>query len=167
MPDTLVVDTSSLIALERGRLVPPLSQLKWELVVPLAVKEELEQGRKSEILTITKVFHLTRRTSKKSNDFEMQGIGKGEAQCCALALRLGLNFIICDDQKFIRQRFFSRDKDLPQIKVLGFAFILHLLYQKGIISDVWLYFNDIIALCHWERSEVQVANYSLLKELGY
>lgn len=167
MPNVLVADASSLIALERRNLVKAIPQLKEQCVIPLAVKEELWPGTKPEIFIVVKVYELTKRTLKKSRDFEKKGIGKGEAQCCALALRLGSNFIVCDDQKFIRQRFFIRDEDLQKIKIFGFAFFLHLFHQQGIINDVWSYYTDIISLCNWERSEVQVANYTFLKEMGY
>ena len=85
----------------------------------------------------------------------------------ALANNLGSNFIICDDKKLIRQIFFLNIKSLRNIKLLGFAFLPHSFYNKGLIDNIWTHFNNIIELCHWERSEVYVANYTFLKEQGY
>ena len=123
---------------------------------------------------------------KLSKSLEYLNISKGEAQCCALANKLKLGFIICDDGKFIRQKFFSDNKQLQNIKVLGFSFFLHIFYmsvnrkaisehaqkslifdKKGLIKNVWEYFDKIIELNNWERSEVLVANYTFLKEMGY
>lgn len=110
---------------------------------------------------------LKGRTLKYSKSLEHLNIGKGESQCCALANKLKLEFIICDDRKFIRQRFFLNDKNVQKIKVLGFSFFLHLFHKKKLIKNVWEYFDEIIKLNNWERSEVLIANHTFLKEMGY
>lgn len=113
------------------------------------------------------VHSLYGRTLKKARALEYLNIGKGEAQCCALAFSLGLAFIVCDDRKFLRQRFFSNDNDLKNINVVGFSYFLHLFYKEKLIADVWSHFDIVIEKCNWKRSEVQIANYTFLKELGY
>ena len=106
----IVVDSSSLFALERGGLLHFLPQLPYSLLVPVAVKEEALQGS----LTLPKgviICQLHGRTLKKVRALEYLNIGKGEAECCALAFSLRLSFIVCDDRKFLRQLFFSNDND--------------------------------------------------------
>lgn len=121
----------------------------------------------STLLKVVTVQTLQGRTLKKAHALEYFNIGKGEAQCCALAFSLGLGFIVCDDRKFLRQRFFSNDTDLKNIKVPGFSYFLHLFHKEKLVSDVWILFDSIIEKCNWKRSEVQIANYTFLKELGY
>lgn len=162
-----MVDSSSLIALERANLTDYLNKIDYSIIIPPTVEEEIKKGRNKKILKKVKVQELTGRTLKKAKELEFLNIDKGEARCCALALKLNLNSIICDDQKFIRQRFFSNDKRLKKIRVLGFAFFLHEFYKKKLIKDVWSYFYKIIKSNNWERSEIQIANYTFLKELGY
>ncbi len=164
MPKILVADSSTLIALERADLIKFLKRISYSVAIPVAVKEEV---RNEKILKFLKIYELRGRTLKLSKSLEYLNIGKGEAQCCALANKLKLKFIICDDRKFIRQRFFSGNKQLQNIKVLGFSFFLHIFNKKGLIKNVWKYFDKIIELNNWERSEVLVANYTFLKEMGY
>lgn len=167
MQQSLVTDSSSLFALERGQLISYVKRIPFTIIISPAVKEEIERGSSKELLNVVNVQSLNGRTLKKARTLEKLGIGTGEAQCCALALHLNIDFIICDDRKFIRQRFFSNDNDLKQIDVLGFAFFLHIFYKEKLISDIWSYFYTIIKLCNWERSDVQLGNYDFLKELGY
>ena len=159
-----MVDSSTLIALERADLIKFLKKISYNAVIPKAVKEEINN---EQILKFLKVQELKGRTLKYSKSLEHLNIGKGEAQCCALANKLKLKFIICDDIKFVRQRFFLNNKRIQNIKVLGFSFFLHLFYKKRLIKNVWEYFDEIIKLNNWERSEVLVANYTFLKEMGY
>lgn len=163
----MVTDSSSLFALERAHLLSYLKQIPFTIIIPPAVKEEIEKGNCKELLDIVTVQFLNGRTVKKAKTLEKLGIGAGEAQCCALARYLGADFIICDDRKFIRQRFFSNDTDLKQIAIVGFAFFLHLFHNEKLIDDIWNHFETIIKRCHWERSEVQDANFTFLKGNGY
>ncbi len=164
MQKSSVVDSSALIALERANLIKFLKRINYDIIIPPAVKEEINQEKISKFL---KISELKGRTLKLSKSLEHLNIGKGEAQCCALANKLKLNFIICDDRKFIRQKFFSNNKQLQNIKILGFSFFLHVFYKKQLIKNVWEYFDKIIKTNNWERSEVSVANYTFLKEIGY
>jgi len=160
----VIVDSSTLIALERANLINFLNKIDYSTIIPIAVKEEIINER---ILKFLIIQELKGRTLKLSRSLEHLGIGKGESQCCALANKLKLKFIICDDRKFIRQRFFLYNKNIRNIKVLGFSFFLHMFYKKRLIKDVWQQLDNIIKLNHWERSEVLIANYTLLKEMGY
>ena len=164
MPKILVADSSTLIALERAGLIKFLKGIDYDVIISNAVKEEVKNQK---ILKFLKVYELRGRTLKLSKSLEHLNIGRGEAQCCALANKLKLNFVICDDRKFIRQKFFSNNKDIQNIKVLGFSFFLHIFHKKKLIKDVWKYFDKIIELNNWERSEVLAANYTFLKEMGY
>ena len=134
------------------------------IIIPKAVKEEIKNKK---ILRLCRIQELKGRTLKLSKSLEHLNIGKGEAQCCALANRLKLKFIICDDRKFIRQKFFSSDRHIQNIKILGFSFFLHIFYKKRLIKDIWEHFDKIINSNNWERSEVLIANYTFLKEMGY
>ena len=160
----LVADSSTLIALDRAGLISYLGKIDYKIIIPKAVKQEFKNDIALDNLEL---HELKGRTLKKSRTLEQLNIGKGEAQCCALANKLKLGFIICDDIKFIRQRFFSVDQKLKNIKIVGFAFFLHIFYKKKLIDDVWPCFNKIIKSSNWERSEVLAANYTFLKEMGY
>jgi predicted nucleic acid-binding protein len=164
LPKKLVVDSSTLIALERAGLIKFLNRINYAIIIPPSIKEEVNSER---ILKFCEVQELNGRTLKLSKNIEHLGIGKGESQCCALAIKLKSKFIVCDDRKFIRQRFFSGNKKVQNIKILGFSFFLHLFYKKKLIKDIWGHFGRIIKLNNWERSEVQIANYTFLKEMGY
>lgn len=162
MPKKLVVDSTALIALERTNLTRFLNKINYKVIIPKAVKEEIKNKK---ILRVVEIQELRGKTLKNSRTLERLNIGKGEAQCCALANKLKLGFIICDDRKFIRQKFFLNSK-LKDIKILGFSFFLHAFYKEKLIDDVWQHFERIIKLNNWERSEVLVANYTFLKESG-
>lgn len=160
----VVVDSSTLIALERAGLIKYLNKTGYSIAIPTAVKDEINNEK---TLKFCKINELKGRTLKFSKSLEHLNIGKGESQCCALANRLKLKFIICDDRKFIRQRFLLNNKQIQNIKVLGFSFFLHIFYKKKLIKNLWGHFDKIIKLNNWERSEVLVANYTFLKEMGY
>ncbi|MEK6834972.1 MAG: hypothetical protein AABX61_01780 [Nanoarchaeota archaeon] len=167
MPKPLVVDSSTLFALGRVKLIKFLGKIDFKIFIPKAVKEEIQKGNDNLILKLVKMTELKGRTLKISKQLEKLNLDKGESQCCALAFKLKLKFIICDDRRFIRQIFFSNNNKLKKIKILGFSFFLHEFYKNKLIDDVWKHFNEIIKVNNWERSEVQVANYTFLKELGY
>ncbi len=141
--------------------------LDYAFVVPVSVKEELEKGGGRELLRLVKVIPLRGRSVKKAASLKHLGIGAGEADCCTLANKLKIPFVVCDDRKFIRQRFFSSDKTLKNITVIGFAFLLHKLFKNKSIKNVWQHFDRIINSNNWARSEVQASNYTFLKESGY
>lgn len=163
----LVTDSSTLIAFEKAGLVGLLPKLSVKILVPQSVKAELEAGSTASLLKIIDVLQLKGRSIKKSRALENVGIGNGEADCCVLAHRLKLGFIVCDDRKFVRQRFLSNDKTLMSLKIFGFSFLLHLLYKRKIISEIWPIFEKILISNNWRRSEVEASNYLFLKKFGY
>ena len=167
MPRQLVIDSSTLLAFEKAGLVGLLKKLDYALIVPVSVNEEIDKGGCRELLALVKVVHLKGRSIKKASKLQRLGIGVGEADCCTLANKLKIHFVVCNDRKFIRQKFFSSDKTLKNTKVFGFAFLLHKLFKNKSIGDVWHYFDKIISLNNWARSEVQASNYAFLRELGY
>ncbi len=118
MQQNFVTDSSSLFALERGQLIFHLKRIPFTLIIPPAVKEEIENGKCKELLDIVTVQSLNGR-------------------------------------------------NLKQIAIFGFAFFLDLFHKEKLIDDVWNNFDTIIKLCHWERSEVQDANFTFLKGRGY
>lgn len=128
---------------------------------------EIKAGKAGLLLGAVEVVQLKGRSVKKSRALENLGIGRGEADCCVLSARLKLGFVVCDDRKFVRQRFFANDKTLRAIAIFGFSFLLHLLYKRKALNDVWPLFEKIINANHWRRSEVEAANYTFLKEMGY
>lgn len=167
MPRQLVIDSSTLFAFDMAGMAGLLRKLKLSLLVPPSVLAEIKAGDAGVLLGAVKAVPLKGRTIKKSHALENLGIGRGEADCCALAAKLKLDFIVCDDRKFVRQRFFSSDKTLKAVKVVGFSFLLHVLFRERGISDVWPFFEKIIGSNNWRRSEVEAANYAFLKEMGY
>ncbi|MEK6884866.1 MAG: hypothetical protein AABY22_34865, partial [Nanoarchaeota archaeon] len=74
---------------------------------------------------------------------------------------------VCDDRKLLRQIFFSQNKYFKNIKLIGFSFFLHEFFKKGLINDIWKFFNLIVEKNNWARSEVYVANFIFLKDMGY
>lgn len=168
MPRQLVIDSSTIFAFERAKLLDMLAQLPYRLIIPPAVKDEIEAGNKS-LLSLVSVVPLKGRSLKKAVSFKSFGVGKGEAECCVLATRLKLDFIVCDDRKFIRQRFLSSNRDLKNVKVIGFSFLLYLLHKSRKITDtdIRTLFEKVIASNNWKRSEVQVSNRRFLHEMGF
>ncbi|MBI2632140.1 hypothetical protein HYW75_03990 [Candidatus Pacearchaeota archaeon] len=158
----LIIDSSTLIALERVKLLHLLNNINYEIEIPKAVYEETKIKEKR-----IKVVALKGKTLKISRTLERLGFGKGESQCIALARKYNLNFILCDDMKVMRKLFFLNNKDLRNMKILGFSFFLHHFSRKKLIKNIWSIFEIIILNNKWERSEVQVSNYTFLKELGY
>lgn len=144
-----------------------LGRTDFRVIIPPAVAEEIDHsGKKSGL----EVKELKGRSLKKVEELVRNvKIGRGEAECLALAKREGLNFLVSDDRKLIRQKSLSREKYLRDIKILGFSFFLHLFEKKDLIKsgDLWDLFDQIIEANNWERSEVYVTNYTFLSELGY
>ena len=158
----LVVDSSSLIALDRVGLLDLLGKVDYAVLIPQHVYEEVKINK-----SFINVKKLNGRTLNIAKKLKKLNIGDGEAECCALALSLKLEFIVCDDNKFIKTRFYLGKSRLLNLKILGFSFLLHLFYKNKLIDNVWDHFNNIIKLNNWERSVVQVTNYTFLKQLGY
>ena len=165
MQRILIIDSSDLIALERGDLIKFLDKIDFKIIIPESVKEEI--GNICDGYKNINVEQLSGKTIKISKDLQELNIGKGEADCVALANNYGLNFILCDDRKLLRQIFFSRNRLLRRIKVAGFSFLLHEFYKKKLIDNIWIHFENIIENNNWKRSEVQVINYTFLKDIGY
>ena len=92
MPDPIIADTSSLIALERIDLLPILCKIYKEVIIPESVNKEF--GNLSlPCLLIRKVeSNLLKLLIADLN------LGKGEADVIALASQTGLRIII-DDSK--------------------------------------------------------------------
>ena len=114
-----------------------------------------------------RIENLKGRSIKKVKSLISKGFGWGEAECLVLAEKLKINFIICDDRKLLRQKYMLEDKILKDIEIVGFSFIIHILFKKKQISDVWKAFDDIIEKNNWQRSEVEAANFVFLKEMRY
>lgn len=167
MPRNLVSDSSSLCALERVNLIHFLEKIPYTVLVPSAVQSEMLKGKSGKFPPYLQVAELRGKTLKKSRDLELFGIGIGEAQCCALAASLKLNFIVCDDQKFLRQKIFSRNVYFKEMVIFGFSFFLHEFYKNQLVDTLWLWFDKIIEKNNWKHSYVEAANYTFLKERGY
>ncbi len=159
--EKLIIDSSTIITLERVGLLEYLTKLNFEVLITEAVNNEIRNVKELKVET------LKGKSLKLARELENLNVGRGEAECIALAKKLKLEFILCDDRKLIRQIFFSQNKGLKEVRILGFSFLLSEFYKKKLISGVWEYFDLIIKRNNWERSEVQVANYTFLKELGY
>lgn len=159
----LVIDTSSLIALERVGILKKLNHLGFQMIIPKVVS--LEFGKID--LENVKIENLRGRSAKKANSIAIKGFGKGEAECLVLADKLKAGFIICDDRKLLRQKYLLEDKILEKIEIAGFSFILHLLFKNGQLNGIWEVFNAIIEKNNWKGSEVEAANFMFLKERGY
>ena len=159
----MVIDSSSLIALERAGILSKLKYLDFQIIIPKHVS--LEFGKIE--LENVKIENLKGRSIKKVKSLISKGFGWGEAECLVLAEKLKINFIICDDRKLLRQKYMLEDKILKDIEIVGFSFIIHILFKKKQISDVWKAFDDIIEKNNWQRSEVEAANFVFLKEMRY
>ena len=75
MSSLLVIDSSTLFALEKSGLTGFLLSLKRELIVPKAVKVEIEEGESTETLRFVKVVELKGRSLKKCLELQKLGIG--------------------------------------------------------------------------------------------
>ena len=142
-----------------------LPKVGYNIVIPESVYEEV--GNNLSSFVNLKVDSLRGKSLNLAKSLGKLGIGKGEAECLALAIKHALDSIICDDRKLVRQIFFSNNKILKKIKLLGFSFFLHEFFKKGLIKNIWAAFDLVIDKNNWKRSEVQVANYTFLKGMGY
>ena len=88
MLNSLVIDSSTLLAFEKAGLVDFLHNVGLRIFIPNSVKAEIEAGGKSLVLDAIQVVPLRGRSIKKAGLLENLGIGKGEADCCVLAARL-------------------------------------------------------------------------------
>ena len=159
----LVIDSSSLIALERANLLGKLEYLDFKIIAPKTVSLEVgKTGQKA-----IRIENLKGRSIKKANSLVGKGFGRGEAECLVLADKLKTGFIVCDDRKLLRQKYLLEDKILEKIEIVGFSFILHMFFRKKQINGIWEVFNDVIEKSNWKRSEVEAANFAFLKEMGY
>lgn len=168
MQGKLVVDSSTLIALERVNLHKNLENLDFQVLITPTVGEEINYNKnwKGKV----KVKTLRGKSLKKVEQLvKNTKIGRGEAECLVLAKAKNLNFIISDDRKLIRQKFFSKEKYLKKTKIVGFSFFLFLFERNNFFNKrkIWESFDKIIKTSNWKRSEVYVANYTFLKEMGY
>ncbi len=161
----IIVDSSTLIALERGELINYLDKINLEIVIGKDVLNEIGDLKKS--FTNYRIENLNGKTKGFSENIEKLGIGKGEAECIAILTKLNQKLIICDDVKLTRQLFLFKNDKLNDLRINGFSFFLDIFCKKGLITDVWPYFNKIIGECNWERSEVLALNFAFLKRLGY
>jgi len=163
--ETLVIDSSTLISLEKSDLLNFLDNINFKLLIPESVKKETRGICDSFGKISTRA--ISGNTLKLSRDLQKIGIGTGEADCVALAKSLKLKFVVCDDRKLIRQVFFSKNKNLRVLRVLGFSFLLDKFFRDKLVDDIWKTFDNVIKRNNWERSVVQIYNYAFLKKLGY
>ena len=159
----MVIDSSSLIALERVNLLGKFKYLDSKIIVPKTVSLEFGNTDQKTI----RIRNLKGRSIKKANSLVGKGFGRGEAECLVLADKLKTGFIVCDDRKLLRQKYLMEDKILEKKEIAGFSFILHILFKKKQINGIWEVFNDVIKKSNWKRSEVEAANFAFLKEMGY
>ena len=167
MPRNVVVDSSSLCALERVGLIQFLEKIPFTIIIPPAVQHEILRGKTSTLPGYLHPQALRGKTLKRGKNLELLGIGTGEAQCCALAASLKLTFIVCDDQKFLRQKIFSNDRQIKEMILFGFSFFLHEFYKSKLVEGVWISFDRILKVNNWEHRYVEAANYAFLKEMGH
>ena len=147
-----------------GDLIGVISETDiLEIIVPKFVSIEFGKIKQKNIM----VENLKGRSIKKVNSLISRGFGRGEAECLVLADKLRTGFIVCDDRKLLRQKYLLEDKILENTDITGFSFILHILFKKKQISDIWKVFNTVIEKNNWKRGEVEVANFTFLKEMGY
>lgn len=159
----LIADSSTLIALERADLLKFLDKINYKIIIPESVSKEVGDIEKYKNIQIDKIKG---RTLKKSISLRRL-INEGEADCIVLARKYKLNFIVCDDRKLLRQIFFSQNRAFKNIKIIGFSFFLHEFFKNSLINDIWKFFNLIVEKSNWARSEVYVANFTFLRDMGY
>jgi len=124
MPEPMVVDTSSLIALERINLLQILCKIYKEVVIPESVIKEF--GNLSlPCLSIRKVE--TRLIKLLTTDLNL---GKGEADVIALASQTGLKVVI-DDLKA------RRVAENMGLKVTGTIGVLVKAERAGLIRSAY------------------------------
>jgi len=124
MPEPIVVDTSSLIALEKISLLPILCKIYKEVIIPESVIKEF--GNLSlPCLSIRKVeVDLIKLLTADLN------LGKGEAEVIALASQTGLKVVI-DDLKA------RRVAENMGLKVTGTIGVLVKAERAGLIRSAY------------------------------
>lgn len=124
MPELIVVDTSSLIALERIGLLPLLCKIYSEIIIPESVVNEF--GNLSlPCLSIRKIeSQFLKLLITELN------LGRGEAEVIALASQMGLKVII-DDSKA------RRVAENMGLKVTGTIGVLIRAEKLGLIENAY------------------------------
>lgn len=124
MPEPIVVDTSSLIALEKISLLPILCKIYKEVIIPESVIKEFGNLSLS-CLSIRKVeVDLIKLLTADLN------LGKGEAEVIALASQTGLKVVI-DDLKA------RRVAENMGLKVTGTIGVLVKAERAGLIRSAY------------------------------
>lgn len=133
MPDQTISNTSPLFYLHRLGHLDLLEKIYGEIVVPNAVLEELDEGKKAgeDIPDIRLLTWISIRSIPVPPAITIiPDLGKGESEALALALMEKKQLLIIDDS-------LARDiARLQSLRFTGTAGVLLKAKQKGLISEL-------------------------------
>lgn len=131
MNETIVCDTSCLIALEHLELLDILKSVYGTIIITREVKEEYGKSLPEWIY----VYEVNNK--EKQSEIESR-LDKGEASSIALSLEIYNVQLIIDDHK---GRKFAKSL---QLNIIGTIGILVLAYKKGVIQDIKGILHELI-----------------------
>lgn len=120
-----VCDTSTLIRLDRGGAVQCLGQMFEKVLIPKGVQEECRTPEAKQILQ--RDFFQIKNIARL---LPITGLHKGEHEAISLAVDLGIETIITDDEKAFRRA------EEQGLKPVNSYHILLLAKEKGLIPSV-------------------------------
>lgn len=134
-PSSLVVsNTTPLIALDACNQLDLLPSLYTRIIVPTEVVHELARGGATGLPSGLTYNHLTwidvQPVTNPPSSALLSKLDQGEAEVITLALEIGANLVIMDEQMGVKV---ARDQGLT---VLGSVGVLLLAKRKGLLVEV-------------------------------
>ncbi|RLC81259.1 MAG: hypothetical protein DRI61_04205 [Chloroflexi bacterium] len=166
----LVLDSSTLIALIKGKLLPhPALEQHFQWIIPALVYEEITRVPTPVTRTIEQlvqegkvnVYSLDEDVRREIQAISSrEKLGVGEISCCFVAEALNIGFFLCDDHKFIRRLSKIKEPRVANKVPLGFAFILATLFKMHHLDEETLkeLFHRIVNENNWKNSIVEISN---------
>ncbi len=143
MPDNIIVDTSPLFYLHRLHLLELLEKIYGKIIVPLAVVNELEDG-KAQMADVPNLhaFSWIKIEQVKISKFLnlIPDLGPGESEVLTLGLEKQGSLIIIDD---LLARHIA---ELQRLKFTGTIGVIIKAKHKGYITSVVDVVNQLVKL---------------------
>jgi predicted nucleic acid-binding protein len=161
MPDVIISNTSPLFYLHRLRRLDVLRALYQRLVVPEAVRNELDVGRLrgEDAPDVTEYDWIEVRSVRVPDVIKLiTDLGPGEAQVLALALEMPDSLVILDDG------FARAVAGAQNIRLTGTAGVLLRAKQEGHIERVTPVLDQLLQLGFWLSEATRAAIVTLAEE---
>lgn len=162
MPRLIISNTSPMYYLHQIGQLELLQKLYKHIIVPKAVVDELDKGRKKglSVPNISEYNWIETRSVKVPGVIGLiTDLGAGEAEVLALAMEISNSLCILDDS-------LAREvAKYQKISFTGTAGVLIVAKRKGYISQVAPHLDELIQAGLWIRDDTRTAVLKIAKEL--